>query len=156
MIGLDQMLSEMCQDRGWIYTRYADDLFCSTHEKTVTRRDAVQLVRSTFQCLALVGLTANRTKTHIVPPGARKIVLGLVVNSPRPTLPRKLKDSLRQHLHYLGRADVGPALHARHRGFTAIAGLREHIRGLIAFAGQVDPTFASNCRQQFEEIKWPV
>ena len=50
---------------------------------------------------------------------------------------------MRQHLYYLKHPDIGPLRHAQKRGFTSVFGLKDHLEGLVAFAGQVDQAFAS-------------
>ncbi len=102
-----------------------------------------------------VGLAPNITKTQIMPPGARKIVLGLLVDGEVPKLSREFRSKLRMHLYYLKHSDVGPVSHAENRGFESVFGLKNHIEGLIAYAGQIDPKYAALCNNQMEKINWP-
>ena len=103
-----------------------------------------------------IGLAPNISKTQIVPPGARKVVLGLVVNDSKPRLVKEFRDRLRQHLYYLERADVGPVEHAERRGFASIQGMRNHVTGLLAFARQIDLAFAEECEAKLTRIRWPL
>ena len=89
----------------------------------------------------------------IVPPGARKIVLGLVVDGAQPRLPREFRSSLRQHIYYLEK--VGPIEHAKSRKFETIFGMYHHIRGLIDFANMVDQPYADTLLTRFKAIGWP-
>jgi RNA-directed DNA polymerase len=102
------------------------------------------------------GLSPNFTKTQVVPPGARKVVLGLLVDKAVPRLTREFKANLRMHLHFLLRPDVGAAKHAHARGFAAVAGLRNHLRGLVAYAAQIEPEYASAVRSGLSAVQWPV
>jgi len=103
-----------------------------------------------------IGLKPNLTKTQVLPPGARKVVLGLLVDSDRPRLSREFRSKMRMHLYFLTHSDVGPALHASKRGFESVLGLKNHIEGLINYARQIDAAYASACSQQMSNIDWPI
>ena len=95
-------------------------------------------------------------KTEIIPPRARKVVLGLFVDDLTPRLPREFKEKMRMHLYYLKRDDIGPARHAKKREFTAVASLRNVLYGLAAFATQIEPTYGSSIRKDLDAIAWPT
>ena len=69
-----------------------------------------------------VGLSPNVTKTRVLPPGARKVVLGLLVDGQEPHLTREFRARLRQHIYYLLHPDIGPVRHAAKRGFISVRG----------------------------------
>lgn len=142
MVMLDQQLSTLANRYGVTYTRYADDMIFSTTRKNFTRDKAGKLIGQVYSLMGAHGLSPNATKTRVVPPGGRKVVLGLLVDGDVPRLTRVFKSTLRMHLHFLRHAEVGPARHAVRRGFTAVAGLRNHVEGLVAFAGQIEPEYA--------------
>jgi RNA-directed DNA polymerase len=153
---LDEAVTAIADRRGLIYTRYADDLTLSTRDPAFTRKLASKAIGEIYAVMGRVGLSPNVTKTRVAPPGARKVVLGLLVDGQTPRLTRDFKASLRQHLYYLRRKEFGPARHALRRRFVAISGLRHHIRGLIAFAGQIEPEYGRRCLREFAEIDWPA
>lgn len=151
---LDDLVTQLANKHGLVYTRYADDLCFSTTGE-FSRGQCSQLVREVYKALRRFGLSPQTMKTVVAPPGARKIVLGLIVDGEKPRLPREFKARLRQHLHFLTHPSVGPALHAAHRGFASIIGLRHHIAGLIEYAASVDPAYGALCRSQFTRVQWP-
>ena len=153
---LDEALSDLATQFGLRYSRYADDLTFSTNNKTFGRSRANHAIGEVYQTLVRRGLSPNRAKTNVVPPGSRKIVLGLLVDGSKPRLTREFRDRLRMHMHYITVDDGGPAHHARARGFTSVEGLRQHLLGLIAFAGQIDAGLADRCRQQMRRVDWSV
>jgi RNA-directed DNA polymerase len=73
-----------------------------------------------------------------------------------PRLPREFKDNLRQHLHFLLRPDVGPALHARTKGFASTLGLKHHLQGLVSFARQIEPEYGRICAERLAAVPWPI
>ncbi|TBZ28815.1 RNA-directed DNA polymerase [Rhizobium leguminosarum bv. viciae] len=152
---LDDKLQAIANKVGLRYTRYADDLTFSTTDKTFGRERSVQLVGEVYTTLGLHGLAPNTSKTLIVPPGARKVVLGLLVDGSKPRLTRDFRAKMRMHLHFLLHEDVGPTAHAIHRGFSSVEGLRQHLLGLIAFAGQIDRSFAEECKVKLRSANWP-
>lgn len=150
---LDDILMRIGGKYGVYYTRYSDDMTFSTRSKAFSRRRAKDLIIEVRDSITSAGLRLNGGKTTIVPPGARKVVLGLIVDGTEPTLPREFRSLLRQHLHYLER--FGPVFHAQIRNFDTVSGMRRHIRGLIDFANMVDPLYASHLLEKFDRIAWP-
>lgn len=138
------------------YTRYADDLVFSTMDSDFTRGLASCVVRGVYCILGKYGFSPNVAKTQIVPPRARKVVLGLLVDEPSPRLPREFREKMRMHLYYLKKDGVGPARHAAKRGFTAVASLRNVLYGLTAFATQIEPQYGASIREELDSIEWPT
>lgn len=153
MRDMDKLLAALATSEGLTYTRYSDDITFST-TGGFDRRRSVKLIRKASRLLATIGLKVNDKKTRIVPPGARKVVLGLLVDGPEPRLNRDFRDNLRQHLHYVEK--FGPEAHRAACGFDTISGLYRHVRGLIDFAKSVDATYAASMRRKFDTITWSL
>lgn len=150
---LDQRITSLALELGLTYTRYADDLALSTKAKMFSRENAQHVIKSVYRIIGTEGFSPNVTKTALISPGARKIVLGLLVNGKVPRLSREFRQTLRQHLYFL--STVGPVEHARKRGFAAVAGLRHHVEGLVRFASGIDGEFGRACSVQLKSVKWP-
>jgi hypothetical protein len=152
---LDIAITDIAEANGMAYTRYADDVTLSTIDTEFTRRKGSEVIGSVYSTMRRNGLSPNTAKTHVVPPGARKIVLGLLVDGESPRLTREFRAKLRQHLYYLGQPD-GPQRHVRKRGFESIIGLRNHIGGLISFAKQIEPIVGHEFSNAYAGISWPI
>jgi RNA-directed DNA polymerase len=100
------------------------------------------------------GLVNNRQKTTISPPGARKVLLGLLIDRERPRLTRDFRNNVQTHLYALASAKIGAAAHKKNRGFASIIGMRRHIEGLVAFARQVDRTYGAQLYEQLIAVDW--
>jgi RNA-directed DNA polymerase len=140
----DRKVADLAKNNGLVYSRYADDLCLSTINDNFSRKKAKNVIVSIYKQMGEIGLSPNITKTQIIPPGARKIVLGLLVDGDVPKLSREFRSKLRMHFFYMNRADIGPVLHAKNRGFDSVMGLKNHIEGLIAYSRQIDPIYASS------------
>lgn len=149
---LDKAIAELASTHGLNYTRYSDDMTFST-KMEYSRSRAMEFVEAVAQILKLDGLFLNRKKTAIIPPGARKIVLGLLTDREFPNLTKEFKDKLRQHLYYI--ETLGIEKHMLRREFDSIGGLYRHLRGLINYANLVDPAFAYRMKQKFKSLPWP-
>ncbi len=149
----DKAIAKIARDAGLTYTRYSDDITFSTTED-FNRTKAMSVVRATTAALRAIGLMVNERKTKIVPPGARKIVLGLLVDGDEPKLTREFRDSLRQHLYYA--AKFGPEAHRNRREFDSVAGLYRHLRGLVDFSKSVDTAFHAEMRAELDAIAWSL
>lgn len=156
MSAADAEFDTLARTAGMVYTRYADDLVFSTCDSKFTRDRASDIVGSAYRILGKYGFSPNVAKTEIIPPRARKIVLGLMVDEPSPRLPREFKEKMRMHLYYLHKDGIGPARHAVKRGFISVAGMRNVLYGFAAFAAQIEPTYGANIRQDLDAIPWPT
>lgn len=151
MMDADKKIEEVAKKDSLTYTRYSDDLTFSTRGE-FDRSRAKVLIREVSKILGHIGMWPNPNKTVVVPPGGRKIVLGLLVDSSMPKLTRDFRSRLRQHIYYLEK--LGPIEHARSRNFDSVWGLHQHVRGLIDFAIMIDPKFAAPILKRFEAVGW--
>ncbi len=150
---LDKELTKLAQIREWTYTRYADDLAFSTINAT-TRGQAMELAKLAERELINFGLKANRQKTSITPPGARKILLGVLVDRETPRLTKAFRNNIETHLFALTNPKIGVAAHRANRAFASTIGMRRHLSGLIAFAHHVDPAYAAKLYADFNVVNW--
>jgi RNA-directed DNA polymerase len=150
---MDERFLTIAETESLTYTRYADDLFFSTTASKYTRKEAGALITKIYGVLRAHGFSPNTSKTSVSPPGARKLVVGLTVDGEHPRLRREFKQGLRMHLHHCKR-DV--ATHADRRKFAAIAGLQNHLRGLLSYAKQIEPEYGVRMIEEFNEIDWPI
>ncbi|WP_170339707.1 reverse transcriptase family protein [Ruegeria arenilitoris] len=140
---LDVSLSEIAAKNGWIYTRYADDLAFSTRSVS-SRHETKELMWSILDQIRSFGLTPNKRKTSISPPGARKILLGLNVDTDRPRLTRSFKNNVETHVYAITNPAIGFNKHLEARGFESGPSMIRHIAGLIAYARSIEPDYADS------------
>jgi retron-type reverse transcriptase len=92
---LDRRLSGLGADRGFGYTRYADDLTFSSNDRRLT-----SLLPFFKQIVAEEGFAVREEKTRIMRSGRRQTVTGVVVNE-QLNLPRAHRRLLRAAAHRL-------------------------------------------------------
>lgn len=155
MYDFDQFVEEIAAEFGLTYTRYADDLTLSTASDNFSRAKAQEAISRIYRTIQEFSFEPNFTKTQIVPPGARRVVLGLLVDGERPRLTKQFRDRLRLHLHHIGPNGAGAIKHAERNHFQSVFGLRNHIEGLISFAHSVDPGYARKAWEEFNKTEWP-
>ena len=155
MIEFDNSIADLAKKNDLVYSRYADDLCFSKGDVNFSRLKASKIIGQVSAEMGKVGLSPNVTKTKVSPPGSRKIVLGLLVDGTEVRLSRQFRARIRQHIHYLTHPNIGPARHAEKRKFASTEGMRNHIEGLIAYAHDIDPGFAANCRIKLKDVRWP-
>ena len=148
---LDESLSNLSKVVGAEYSRYSDDIFFSSSEKTFSKSNAVELTRQAQLCIEKHGFDLNRSKTSIAGPGHRRLVLGILVDRDRLRLSRAFRRRLEWHYRHCLR---DPAAHATVKGFNSIRGLRNHLNGLLSFARSVDPQYVAALEKT--PIPWPV
>ena len=155
MYDFDQSVEKVATEFGLTYTRYADDLTLSTASKDFSRAKAQEAISRTYQVIRKFSFEPNLAKTKVVPPGARRVVLGLLVDGAKPQLTKQFRDRLRLHLHHIGPNGAGAIKHAEQNHFQSVFGLRNHIEGLISFAHSVDPEYAKVAWKAFDKATWP-
>ncbi len=151
---LDEELSAFASREGLVFTRYSDDLTFSGAKGGFSRERAQLLIADVRSILARHRFRMHEGKISIVPPGGRKVVLGLLVDRDRPRLSRELRSRLEDHVR--GLELFGIAAHADNRGFVSRTGMINHVAGLIRFARDVEADFADALRFRFEAAltKW--
>ena len=122
------------------------------HAKKFDRKDASAIISKVHEKLRMIGMQPNLSKTTVVPPGSRKIVLGLCVNDTKPRLTRTFKKNLETHAHYVCR--FGIVKHSRKRGFDSVIGCRAHLKGLLRFAHSVEPEFVKRIEARLDTSDW--
>ena len=138
LFNFDLKVQQLAKDSGLTYTRYADDLTFSAF-KDFSRERASTFIGLVYNEMRAIGLRPHPTKTRVVPPRARKVVLGLCVNDTCPRLTREFKSELKTNIHYICRYSL--KRQADHKEFDSIIGFRNHIEGKLRFAYQVEPEF---------------
>lgn len=110
---LDRRLAGLARSRGWVYTRYADDLTFSGDDDS----KVAGLVAQAREIVAAEGFELNRAKTQVMRRGGPQRVTGVTVNETL-GLSRKERRRIRAAIHQLGNNPSPEAL-ARVRGRVA-------------------------------------
>jgi hypothetical protein len=145
--GLDRRLASLAALHGVVYTRYSDDLIFSAGA-SFDRARAAALVGDVSGAVADNDFIVHVKKTRVVPPGARHVVLGLVLGRGRVQLMPEFKR--RVDVHIRGVTKFGLAEHVHHRGFRSIISFVNHVDGCLAFAAAVEPEHAAEARRRWD------
>jgi RNA-directed DNA polymerase len=149
-VEMDAELERCATEFGCTYTRYADDIVFSA--ANLDRARAHDLIRRASVILGGHGFNRNRHKTHVAPPGARRVVTGLLVDRARPRLTGEYKERILLHLYHARTKTIHG--HCVRRGFRSLLGFRAHLDGLITYAEYIDAEFGAECRAQFNTLPW--
>jgi RNA-directed DNA polymerase len=137
---IDRQITEAVAGAGIVYTRYSDDIVFST-AGTFSRREASDLIRMADVMLGRKGFLRHEKKTRVIPPGARKIVLGLLVGGDRIRVPVDARNRILNDIR--GAEKFGLPAHARHRDFSSAIAFGEHLAGMLAYCHDVDPEWTA-------------
>ncbi len=147
---MDAELGQLAGENNFSYSRYADDLCFSSFNSN--RNDIFLFKKKVCDILHLNHFSENKKKTRIIPPGARKIVTGLIVNEDKPSLSKEYRDRIRMHLHYAEK--IGIPQQCRKRGFKSVIGFRNHLWGLILYANSIDSRSGAVFIEKFNNLPW--
>ena len=126
---LDARLQGWATSRGWIYTRYADDL---TFSAPAGHRDQLGALFGAVRTIVTdEGFTLHPDKGRVQRASRRQQVTGIVVND-KPGLPRREVRRLRAILHQARATGLEAQNRDNHPDFEA------HIRGKLAYLAMVD------------------
>jgi RNA-directed DNA polymerase len=140
---LDHDLHAFATGAGFVYSRYSDDIVMSTSHD-FNRTQAIPMIREVTRLVAAHRFRLHRKKTRLIPPGARHIVLGLLVDGDEVRLTPEFRR--RVEVHIRGVREFGLVHHADHRGFRSLLSFISHVDGCLAFALSVEPAWADNQR----------
>jgi len=149
---LDTLLTDLAKKHDLVYTRYADDITFSTYldkrkEKFTIHKDIVKTIIES-------GFIINNKKTRIAGPGARKVVLGLLVDGEKPRIPKETYKRIERFLYSSNK--YGLIETAKHENFDTPYGFYNHISGLMAFVKDVDYERWKYLNSLFSNIKHPL
>ena len=149
---LDTLLTDLAKKHDLVYTRYADDITFSTYldkrkEKFTIHKDIVKTIVES-------GFIINNKKTRIAGPGARKIVLGLLVDGEKPRVPKETYKRIERLLYASNK--YGLIETAKHENFDTPYGFYNHISGLMAFVKDVDFERWKYLNNVFSKIEDPL
>jgi RNA-directed DNA polymerase len=150
---LDKAIATLADSYGLVYTRYADDMTFSTCSMSFNRDVAKKVIHDVSQTLPKYGLRPHTQKIYVVPPGARKVVLGLLVDGDKVRLSKDFRSALECHWYHCAK---DPVEHAKQREFSSVLGLKNYLHGLIAYAKQVDSNYVDKLTRKYGEIPWPI
>lgn len=150
---LDMEIAEIAEKHGLIFTRYADDITFSTASNNFNRKEAMKIINTIYSILPKYGLRPNPQKVSIIPPGGRKIVLGLLVDCSHVKLPKSFRSKLECHLYFAGKDPNG---HAQKRGFNSVLGMKAYLYGLLSYAKQIDPEYVEQLFKKYAAPAWPL
>jgi RNA-directed DNA polymerase len=132
---LDEMLSNLANEYGFVYTRYADDITLSAvHLPSGVGIGSIH--NRIINCIRYSGFKENKEKIRIAGPGSKKIVLGLLVDGAEPRISRETYKRIDRHLHATEK--YGLEATAIHEGFDSAFGFYNHLVGLVRYVHDVD------------------
>ena len=147
---MDRTLAGVARKRGLTYTRYSDDLIFSAAGptgETWDRERSRDLISQVTAIASLSGFEIHKKKTHIVPPGARKVAVGLLVTDDGVRLLPEFRRQIEVHVR--GVEMNGIRAHAEHRGFMEPNAMVNYVGGCIAFALAVEPRWAESIQRRW-------
>lgn len=146
---LDVKLSKLAETNNLIYTRYADDLTFSS-KKTLSK---IEIKIINYQILKIIKsekFTVNKNKISISRQGARKQVLGLIVNSETPKLSKDRKKKIDTFLYAIEK--FGWESTTEHYNFRDSLGFLHHLNGLIIYAKYIDQDLGRKYTNKLDKL----
>jgi len=141
MKSTDERLSNFALRNDLVYTRYSDDMVFSGTGK-FSRDVASDLLGEIRRIVTGAGFALHQRKSQLVPPGARKVVLGVMIGADRISILPEQRQRLNLYLHAIHR--YGLLEFVAHRGFDSPIAFINHVYGWLAYLSQIDPTWTKS------------
>ncbi|MFV9691299.1 MAG: reverse transcriptase family protein [Desulfobacteria bacterium] len=151
---LDKRFSALGEKTGFEYSRYADDLAISSHDKKMTR-----MIPFYKEIMREEGFEVNEAKLKILRSGSRQKITGIVVNK-KQNIDRKEIKRLRAVIWNCSHKDIRQEITMWARktkklkdpyGYT-IDEFKSSLLGKINFVRMVNPEAGKKLLQQFEAL----
>ena len=146
---LDNRLSELATSNSLTYTRYADDIVFSS-PTSFDRIFAERVLRAASMIIRKKGFHLNPEKTRIVPPGARRQILGVLVGEPGLRLPKKTRERVDGDIRAI--AKFGFRKHAKRTGDSNELALLNRVFGQLVWAFEVNPAWAQPRLEELSKL----
>jgi RNA-directed DNA polymerase len=147
---IDELFQDLALSHKMTYTRYADDITFSSSKKNFGRKQVLSVISKVNSILKENGFNPQHKKLKILPPGSKKVVLGLAVDGNRPRLTKSYRKKIESHLR--GMETFGILEHMLHRRFRSINGMLDHVKGLIIYASYIEPEYGEKQRRRFDSV----
>ena len=139
MYPFDSSLQPFCSEIGVDYSRYADDLTFSTSNPNTLDQVRDHVVQLSVEQQYPAGLAINPEKTVFTSKRHRRFVTGVVLSAEdRISLGRKRKREIRAGVHRFSLGQMSADDSAQ-------------LRGLLAFALDIEPDFVAGLRAKYGE-----
>ncbi|WP_106213704.1 reverse transcriptase family protein [Glaciihabitans tibetensis] len=140
---LDEKLSDLAIKSNLVYTRYSDDMTFSS--ASPLDRDVARLViRHIRTIVGKSGLELHDKKTKLIPHGARKIVLGMLITEDGVSVLPEQRRMIDLHIHAVGK--FGPVAYATQRRFESVLSFVNHVEGWLAYLSHIDRDWTAQRR----------
>lgn len=149
LLSFDRLMAQISQDRGWIYTRYADDIMLSTQERA-NLSDAEAVIEDCLASELGDKFNLNPAKSKLTTVGRKVKLLGLVI---LPTgaiaIDREVRNRIEAWIHFY-LSDRARLLKIFEETYSQ--GMEEgleRLSGLISYAHAADPAYLEKLRSKF-------
>lgn len=140
---LDKRLTQMAQQQGFVYTRYADDLTFST---TANHPRICNILKNTDSIVRHEGFQINQTKTRVLRKSRQQEVTGIVVND-KLNIDRKTLKRFRATLHQIEKHGIDNA------SWGNGDDVMSSIQGFANFVSMVNPAKGKQFMTQIQKIR---
>ncbi|MCU0516032.1 MAG: retron St85 family RNA-directed DNA polymerase [Oscillatoria sp. Prado101] len=143
---LDRRLTEMAEQLGFVYTRYADDLTFSASGDSL--RNICKVFKVTRSIIKYEGFDINEDKTRVFRKSRQQEVTGVVVNS-KLNVSRETLKRFRATLYQIEK----DGLRGKHWGQSKTNDLIASLQGFANFVYMINPEKGAKFQEQVRRIK---
>ncbi len=150
LFDFDGAMAAESESRGWVYTRYADDIIISSSDRANVA-DAPSVIRESLVKTLYGDFRLNESKSKLTTIGRKIKLLGLVV-LPTGTIcvDREVRHRLESRLHfYVTNRNLLEKIFEEEQSGEGMEEGLQRLSGLISYASDADPAYFEKLRAKF-------
>ena len=146
---LDDAIANWALSEELVYSRYSDDVILST-TKPFDRKLAAKHARDLSGLMRASGFEIHDKKTRVISPGARKVVLGMLLGENSLRILPEQRRMMDLYIHAVRRYSV--TNYAKRRKFDSPISFINHVNGHLAHMKQIEPEWAASRTAAWVEV----
>lgn len=131
---LDKYIMDKCKEKGYIYTRYSDDILISSNIKI--NDDVINDIK---EYISNYDFIINKRKTYYINPGKRAVIAGILINNPQINVPKKTRKNLRARIDHIKKGKLNPT-----------SGVISNLKGRISWVKSINKFAGNKLLKQLE------
>lgn len=134
------------KSKGFIYTRYVDDITVSCH-RVCSNEEKSEVIRKIYSLISTIGAKPNRRKHKIMHKGSHQSVHGVNVSRCKPTMSKEKRKAIRAAVHQCEREfDSDKYKKSYHSLYKRTLGRVNHL-------GQIHPKSALELKERLSRVR---
>lgn len=121
MYDIDDYIHKYCEKGGYIYSRYADDIYISAKDRWCDVKEILQYVGASLKKYKYAQLKLNEKKTAVLSKKYRRVIAGVTINSDgKLSLGRNKKKEIKSRIYSIKNGNIEKGHREKNAGINSL------------------------------------